>query len=71
MTLIALLHNVQCAFLIWCMLPMANNGSEVIYHRIIKPFVHKHEKDFDSAIDVAGGLVKDVAGKGEGMGTSD
>ena len=47
------------------MLPMANNGSEVIYHRIIKPFVKKHEKKLDSAFDAAGGLAKDVAGKGQ------
>ncbi len=47
------------------MLPMANNGSEVIYHRVIKPFVKKHEKEFDSAFDAAGGLVKDAAGKGD------
>jgi len=43
----------KCAFLIWCMLPMANNGSMVIYHRLIKPFVKKHEKTFDEVIDVA------------------
>jgi len=43
----------KCAFLIWCMLPMANNGSMIIYHRLIKPFVKKHEKTFDEVIDVA------------------
>ena len=47
------------------MLPMANNGSEVIYHRLIKPFVKKHEQEFDSAFDTAGDLVRDAAGKGE------
>ena len=43
---------------------MANNGSILIYHRLIKPFVKKHEKEFDSAFDAAGGLVRDAAGKG-------
>ena len=47
------------------MLPMANNGSCLIYHRIIKPFVKKHEKEFDGALDAAGGAMKDAAGKGE------
>lgn len=44
---------------------MANNGSILIYHRIIKPFVKKHESELDSAFDAAGGLVKDAAGKGK------
>ena len=54
----------QCLFLTWCMLPMANNGSILIYHRLIKPFVKKHEKELDSAFDSAGGLMRDAAGKG-------
>ena len=59
--------SVQCVFLTWCMLPMANNGAEIIYHRIIKPFVHKHEKDLDQAFDSAGRLAKQAAGKGDIM----
>lgn len=44
---------------------MANNGSEIIYHRVIKPFVKKHEKELDSAFDSASEVMKDAAGKGE------
>lgn len=47
------------------MLPMANNGAEVIYHKLIKPFVKSHEKTFDSAISTAKVAAKEVAGKGE------
>ena len=46
------------------MLPMANNGSVLIYHRVIKPFVKKHEKDFDSAISQVSDLAKDVGKQG-------
>ena len=49
------------------MLPMANNGANVIYHKLIKPFVKKHEKELDSAFDSASGAVKDAAGKGESI----
>ena len=54
----------QCAFLIWCMVPMANNGSQFIYHRLIKPFVKEHEKDFEDAISVGTQLAKDATKKG-------
>lgn len=46
------------------MLPMANNGSVLIYHRLIKPFVKKHEKDFDSALGQVGDIAKDVGKQG-------
>ena len=54
----------QCAFLIWCMVPMANNGSQFIYHRFIKRFVKEHEKDFEDAISVGTQLAKDATKKG-------
>ena len=57
--------HTQCAFLTWCMLPMANNGSVIIYHRLIKPFVKKHEKDFDAAFSQVGDIAKDVGKHGK------
>lgn len=47
------------------MVPIANSGSMIIYHRVIKPFLKKHEKELDAAFDVAGAAVKDAAGKGK------
>ena len=47
------------------MLPMANNGSVIIYHRVIKPFVKKHEKDFDVAFSQVGDIAKDVTKHGK------
>ena len=46
---------------------MANNGSQFIYHRFIKPFVKEHEKDFEDAISVGTQLAKDATKKGMGM----
>lgn len=43
---------------------MANNGSVIIYHRLIKPFVKKHENEFDQAINQFGDIAKDVGKHG-------
>ena len=48
----------------WCMLPMENNGSVVVYRRLIKPFVKKHEKTIDSAFKTTQQLAGEVASKG-------
>jgi receptor expression-enhancing protein 5/6 len=53
----------KCGFLVWCMLPMENNGSVVIYHRLIKPFVKKHETAIDSAFKTTQQLAGEVASK--------
>ncbi len=63
-TLTALLC-LQCGFLIWCMMPVANNGSMFIYQRIIRPFVATHEKTLDAAFDSATQLAKDAGKSGE------
>ena len=55
----------QCAFLIWCMLPMENNGSMVVYHRIIKPFVKKHESTIDEAFKTGAQLAGEATSKGK------
>ena len=47
------------------MLPMKNNGSVLIYHRLIKPFVKKHERSFEEAIKVGEELAGEVASKGK------
>lgn len=33
------------------MLPLSNNGSTVVYHRIIRPYFLKHQSTADAAID--------------------
>ena len=43
---------------------MENNGSVVVYRRLIKPFVKKHEKTIDSAFKTTQQLAGEVASKG-------
>lgn len=49
------------------MMPMANNGSAVIYHNFIKPFIKRHEKTFEKAIDMTSKLAKEGAKDGKIM----
>uniref|UniRef100_A0A1L8EHN0 Receptor expression-enhancing protein n=1 Tax=Haematobia irritans TaxID=7368 RepID=A0A1L8EHN0_HAEIR len=49
---------IKCGFLIWCMLPTEQNGSYVIYNRILRPYFLKHHHDIDNAIDKAIGQAK-------------
>lgn len=51
---------LQCVFFIWCMLPITNNGSAVIYHRVVRPYFLKHQNAADEAIDKLAGKAKDL-----------
>lgn len=42
---------LKCLFLVYCFAPTSWNGSLTIYHKVIRPFVLKHEKNIDSFID--------------------
>lgn len=50
---------LQCLFLLWCMCSASWNGSDMIYHRLIRPFVLKHQKKIDDALDQAAEKLKD------------
>jgi receptor expression-enhancing protein 5/6 len=52
----------KCIFLIWCMSPGSYNGWNVIYTRIIRPFVLRHESKIDGALNKAMGGAKDLWG---------
>ncbi|KAL5287848.1 REEP5 family protein [Megaselia abdita] len=41
-SIIPLYWLLKCIFLIWCMLPIDNNGSVIIYHRLVRPYFLKH-----------------------------
>lgn len=56
---------IKCLFLMYCMVPTSYNGSITIYNNIIKPFVLKHEKEVDQAIDRASGAAKDFINEAE------
>ncbi|XP_076105549.1 receptor expression-enhancing protein 5-like isoform X3 [Mytilus galloprovincialis] len=53
---------LKCVFLVWCMAPIASNGSQMIYHRLIKPIVLKYQNKIDDAIDKAADRLQEVFG---------
>lgn len=59
---------LKCCFLVWCFSDVPWNGSAVIYARIVRPFILKHQTKIDAALDKAKDaameakdVVKDVA----------
>ena len=46
------------------MAPVSWNGANTIYHRVIKPFVLKHQTQIDKALDKVGQKVDEVAKEG-------
>lgn len=48
----------KCIFLIWCMAPTSYNGSKILYSKLIRPFVLKHENKIDGALGKAMGNAK-------------
>ncbi|CAF0949494.1 unnamed protein product [Brachionus calyciflorus] len=43
----------KCMFLLWLMVPGSNGGTHVVYHKLIRPFVLKHQSSIDAAADKA------------------
>ena len=51
------------------MMPMENNGAAVIYHNFIRPFIKKHEKTIEKAINMTSDLAKDAGREGKSLKT--
>ncbi|KAK8723822.1 hypothetical protein OTU49_011559 [Cherax quadricarinatus] len=51
----------KCVFLVWCFLPVAWNGSDLIYNRVIRPFFIKHEREIDSAMSKVHDKINELA----------
>ncbi|KAJ3599939.1 hypothetical protein NHX12_033891 [Muraenolepis orangiensis] len=49
-------YAFKCLFLLWCMAPVAWNGSQVIYSGVVRPIFLRHEATVD-------GLVNHLSGK--------
>ncbi|KAH8322511.1 hypothetical protein KR074_000401 [Drosophila pseudoananassae] len=53
---------LKCAFLIWCMLPTEQNGSTIIYAKLVRPYFLKHHESVDrilnDGINKAAGVLK-------------
>ncbi|XP_078656975.1 receptor expression-enhancing protein 5-like isoform X1 [Branchiostoma floridae x Branchiostoma belcheri] len=57
-------YLLKCLFLLYCMAPGSYNGSEMIYQRIIRPFVLRHQDKVDRFIDQAGKRAKEALDTG-------
>ncbi|XP_056152209.1 receptor expression-enhancing protein 5-like [Lampris incognitus] len=51
----------KCFFLVWCMVPVALNGSNVLYKNVVRPFFLKHQAAMDEAVADLGGKAKNMA----------
>jgi len=51
---------LKCIFFIWCMLPIENNGSVLVYHKVIRPYFLKHQATADDAIDKIADKAKEI-----------
>ncbi|CAO1352731.1 unnamed protein product [Diamesa serratosioi] len=49
---------LKCAFHIWCMAPIENNGSIFLYNRVIRPYFLKHEAAVDDLLSGAFDKIK-------------
>ncbi|RWS15292.1 receptor expression-enhancing protein 5-like protein [Dinothrombium tinctorium] len=50
-------------FLVWCYLPIANNGSMVVFNRFIRPVFHKNQSKIDAALNQAAADVGRLSSK--------
>jgi receptor expression-enhancing protein 5/6 len=60
-------YLAKMLFLGWCMAPISSNGSQFIYHRFIKPFVLKHQKKMDEALDNLGDMASSTLNEAQKM----
>jgi receptor expression-enhancing protein 5/6 len=54
---------VKCAFLIWCFLPIAGNGTNTIYYRVVRPIFLKHQGTVDNLLNQASSVAGRVIDK--------
>lgn len=45
-------------FLVWCFVPIKNNGSMLIYARIVRPFFLRNTSKVDKVLSQASNLIK-------------
>lgn len=55
---------IKCIFFVWCFIPIENNGSVILYNRVIRPRFLKHHGDVDDAIsNLSGAATRLVTSK--------
>ncbi|VDP90346.1 unnamed protein product [Echinostoma caproni] len=62
---IPLYSLLKCCVFLFLMTPTKPNGSIMIYEKLIRPYILKHEKKLDQAFDAAADLAGDFANTGE------
>jgi len=59
----------KCMFLGWCMAPFSWNGSDLIYHKFISPFVISHSAQVEDLIANATQVAHDLTDKAKEVAT--
>ncbi|XP_029284717.1 receptor expression-enhancing protein 6 isoform X1 [Cottoperca gobio] len=54
-------YAFKCLFLLWCMAPIAWNGSQIIYNKVIRPVFLRHEAMVDNMVSDIGGRAMSAA----------
>jgi len=52
---------IKTVFFVWCFIPIHNNGSIVLYTKVIRPYFLKHEGDIDQAVNELSKKATEVA----------
>jgi len=54
-------YLAKCVFLVWCYLPIAFNGSDFIYGRVVRPLFLRHQSKIDQTVDKVTGKLGKLA----------
>uniref|UniRef100_A0AAQ4P237 Receptor expression-enhancing protein n=1 Tax=Gasterosteus aculeatus aculeatus TaxID=481459 RepID=A0AAQ4P237_GASAC len=54
-------YAFKCLFLLWCMAPIAWNGSQIIYNKVVRPIFLRHEAAVDDLVSDIGGRAMSAA----------
>jgi len=49
----------KCAFLVWCMAPVQNNGANLIFSQVLFPLFKKHHGKIDVHVDEVQNSIRD------------
>jgi len=53
----------KCVFLIWCFIPIANNGTNFIYYKFVRPVFLKNQGSVDGFLNRAGDAASKIVEK--------
>merc|ERR1712018_212412 len=53
---------LKCLFLVWCMLPVSWNGSDILFNQVLFPLFKEHHKEIEDQAEKAKQSLKDKFG---------